>query len=89
MAGTHPACLVLAADARAHHACRYTGADITAVCREAALAALEEDLGAAAVAARHFDLALLRVLPSSAGRAGGDPLAAFRQFQRHSGLQAL
>ncbi|GJP54935.1 hypothetical protein CLOM_g13943 [Closterium sp. NIES-68] len=36
----------------------YTGADITAICREAKLAALEEDLTAACVGMRHFDKAL-------------------------------
>lgn len=34
--------------------CRYTGADISALVREASLAALEEDLEATNVAARHF-----------------------------------
>ncbi|XP_024534829.1 calmodulin-interacting protein 111 [Selaginella moellendorffii] len=42
----------------------YTGADIAAVCREAALAALEDDLDSVAVGASHFDVALTRVLPS-------------------------
>lgn len=42
----------------------YTGADLSAVCREAALAALEEDMCAAAVSARHFAVAFGRVPPS-------------------------
>ena len=42
----------------------YTGADLAAVCREAALAALQEDIGAAAVAGRHFRAALELVAPS-------------------------
>lgn len=42
----------------------YTGADLSAVCREAALAALEEDMRAAAVSARHFAVAFGRVPPS-------------------------
>ena len=42
----------------------YTGADMTAVCREAALAALEEDLGSKVVCARHFAVAAGRVPPS-------------------------
>lgn len=37
---------------------------MAAVCREAALAALEEDLGSAAVSARHFSVATGRVPPS-------------------------
>eukprot|EP00850_Spirogloea_muscicola_P018256 SM000165S02217 [mRNA] locus=s165:195225:200869:+ [translate_table: standard] len=42
----------------------YTGADIAAVCREAALAALEETLEATEVHMRHFGAALACVLPS-------------------------
>eukprot|EP00850_Spirogloea_muscicola_P011893 SM000075S21982 [mRNA] locus=s75:434791:440447:- [translate_table: standard] len=42
----------------------YTGADIAAVCREAALAALEETLDATEVHMRHFGAALACVLPS-------------------------
>ncbi len=42
----------------------YTGADLAAACREAALAALEEDIDAAAVSARHFVAALRAVRPS-------------------------
>jgi SpoVK/Ycf46/Vps4 family AAA+-type ATPase len=41
-----------------------TGADLAAVCREAALAALEEDLASTAVSARHFAVATGRVPPS-------------------------
>lgn len=37
---------------------RYTGADLAAVVRQAALAALEEDMACTAVAARHFSQAL-------------------------------
>ena len=37
---------------------RYTGADLAAVVRQAALAALDEDLACAAVADCHFRLAL-------------------------------
>lgn len=67
------------------YAHRYTGADISAVCREAAMAALEQDLDAAGVAARHFDVALSRVKPSSA--VGSALMARYQQFQRHSGAQ--
>ncbi|KAK9825828.1 hypothetical protein WJX81_000622 [Elliptochloris bilobata] len=42
----------------------YTGADLAAVVREAALAALQEDMGARTVAARHFAAALDEPLPS-------------------------
>ncbi len=58
----------------------YTGADITAVCREAALAALEENLAAHEVAARHFAAALKAVPPSTP--ASGMMLHMYQQFQR-------
>lgn len=38
--------------------CRFTGADISALVREASLAALQEDLGAVEVGRQHFDSAL-------------------------------
>jgi SpoVK/Ycf46/Vps4 family AAA+-type ATPase len=58
----------------------YTGADITAVCREAALAALEESLESSEVCWRHFEAALQAVPPSTP--ASGAMLAMFEQFQR-------
>lgn len=42
----------------------YTGADISSVCREAAMTALEENIGIQEVSMRHFKLALARVQPS-------------------------
>lgn len=42
----------------------YTGADISSVCREAAMAALEENIGIQEVSMRHFKFALARVQPS-------------------------
>lgn len=65
----------------------FTGADISALVREAAMSALEEDLQAQKVEARHFDLALLRVRPSAGP--GADVMAMYSSFQRHSsGLAA-
>lgn len=50
----------------------FTGAAIAACCREAGLAALEEDIEARSVAARHFDVAVasqrLRLVQSSGAR---------------------
>jgi SpoVK/Ycf46/Vps4 family AAA+-type ATPase len=43
----------------------YTGADLAALCRDAALAALEEDMGTAQVAARHFAAACAASSPSA------------------------
>lgn len=42
----------------------YTGADISSVCREAAMAALEENIDIQEVSMRHFKFALDRVQPS-------------------------
>ena len=63
---------------------RYTGADLTAVVREAALAALQEDMGARAVAARHFDAALAEVAPSTAPTAA--ELDMYARFERQGAL---
>ncbi|KAF4518162.1 hypothetical protein B566_EDAN007853 [Ephemera danica] len=41
----------------------YSGAEVTAVCHEAALAALQEDISAAKVKRQHFQLALKSVTP--------------------------
>jgi len=58
----------------------YTGADLAALCREAALAALEEDLESAAVSARHFAVAAARVPPSPAPRP--ELAATYERFKR-------
>ncbi|XP_034055892.1 ATPase family protein 2 homolog [Gymnodraco acuticeps] len=42
---------------------KYSGAEITAVCREAALLALQEDIKAQLIEARHFESALNTVKP--------------------------
>jgi len=42
----------------------YVGADIEAVCREAAMLALREDIKAKKIGKKHFDKALEKVLPS-------------------------
>lgn len=76
----HPAALAAASDG-------YTGADIAAVCREAALAALDEDLGAAQVHGRHFQLALDRV-PASAA-ASSSLLQMYSHFQRQGRIEGI
>jgi len=42
----------------------YVGSDVEGVCREAAMAALREDINAKEVKAKHFDTALETVRPS-------------------------
>ncbi|KAG2450863.1 hypothetical protein HYH02_004696 [Chlamydomonas schloesseri] len=60
----------------------YTGAELAAVCREAALAALREDLqGAEVVAARHFAAALAAVRPALSAA----ELAKYASWGRGSG----
>lgn len=51
----------------AAHCAGFSGADVMALCREAALAALAADLGAGAVAARDFEAALATIVPSFGG----------------------
>ena len=55
----------------------YSGAELAALCREAALAALEEDDDAAAVGARHFDHALTILTP----RTPVETLAFFADYE--------
>ena len=58
----------------------YTGADLSAICREAALAALEESLDATEVCARHFATAMSRSRPSPAPRP--ELLDMYEKFRR-------
>jgi transitional endoplasmic reticulum ATPase len=43
---------------------RYSGADLAALVREAAMSALREDINAERVEPRHFEIAMSRVKPS-------------------------
>lgn len=62
---------------------KYSGAEITAVCREAALLALQEDIKAAHVEARHFESALNAVKP----RIPDSLIQSYISYQQqHSGL---
>jgi len=58
----------------------YTGADLSAFCREAALAALEESLDATDVCARHISIAMLRCRPSPAPKR--ELLDVYEKFMR-------
>ncbi|XP_047441341.1 ATPase family protein 2 homolog [Mugil cephalus] len=62
---------------------KYSGAEITAVCREAALLALQEDIKAQHIEARHFESALNAVKP----RIPDSLIQSYISYQqRHSGL---
>ncbi|KAM4555785.1 ATPase family gene 2 protein homolog A isoform 1-T1 [Odontesthes bonariensis] len=62
---------------------KYSGAEITAVCREAALLALQEDIKAQHIEARHFESALNAVKP----RIPDSLIQSYISYQQqHSGL---
>jgi AAA family ATPase len=56
----------------------FSGAELAALCREAALCAMEEDLDAPCIEHRHFDAARLRVLPQITSAM----LAYYARFER-------
>ncbi|XP_015480198.1 ATPase family protein 2 homolog isoform X2 [Parus major] len=64
---------------------KYSGAEITAVCREAALLALQEDIHAKSIAGRHFRSALTVVSP----RIPDSLIQFYADYQQQSGLHAL
>ncbi|XP_074849444.1 ATPase family gene 2 protein homolog A isoform X2 [Carettochelys insculpta] len=64
---------------------KYSGAEITAVCREAALLALQEDIQAKWIMGQHFQHALSIVTP----RIPESLRQFYEDYQRQSGLHAL
>ncbi|XP_073459731.1 ATPase family gene 2 protein homolog A isoform X3 [Aquarana catesbeiana] len=67
------------------HTQQYSGAEITAVCREAALLALQEDIQAQCIIGRHFDQALTIVTP----RIPDSLIRFYETYQQKSGLHNL
>ncbi|KAM6360872.1 LOW QUALITY PROTEIN: ATPase family gene 2 protein homolog A [Alca torda] len=67
------------------HTEKYSGAEITAVCREAALLALQEDIHAKSIMGRHFRYALTVVTP----RIPDSLIRFYADYQQQSGLHAL
>uniref|UniRef100_A0A672UG34 ATPase family gene 2 protein homolog A n=1 Tax=Strigops habroptila TaxID=2489341 RepID=A0A672UG34_STRHB len=67
------------------HTQKYSGAEITAVCREAALLALQEDIHAKSIMGRHFRYALTVVTP----RIPDSLIQFYADYQQQSGLHAL
>lgn len=63
----------------------FSGAEIAAVCREAAMAALREDMGAQAVCVRHYSTALKRQTPQITA----ETLSFYRRFEERTKLQSL
>uniref|UniRef100_A0A6I8S9G4 non-chaperonin molecular chaperone ATPase n=1 Tax=Xenopus tropicalis TaxID=8364 RepID=A0A6I8S9G4_XENTR len=64
---------------------KYSGAEITAVCREAALLALEEDIQAEFIMGRHFEKALAIVTP----RIPDSLIQFYERYQEKSGFHTL
>ncbi|CAN2388858.1 Cell division protein 48 (CDC48) N-terminal domain [Pristimantis euphronides] len=64
---------------------KYSGAEITAVCREAALLALQEDIHANSIMRKHFDQALTIVTP----RIPDSLIQFYETYQQKSGLHNL
>ncbi|XP_053795838.1 ribosome biogenesis protein SPATA5 isoform X2 [Vidua chalybeata] len=64
---------------------KYSGAEITAVCREAALLALQEDIHAKSITGWHFRSALMVVSP----RIPDSLIQFYADYQQQSGLHAL
>ncbi|XP_041696710.2 ATPase family protein 2 homolog isoform X3 [Coregonus clupeaformis] len=62
---------------------KYSGAEITAVCREAALLALQEDIKAQLIMARHFESALNAVKP----RVPDSLIQLYINYQQQRGLR--
>ncbi|XP_042668389.1 ATPase family protein 2 homolog, partial [Centrocercus urophasianus] len=67
------------------HTHKYSGAEITAVCREAALLALQEDINAKRILGRHFRDALMVVTP----RIPDSLIQFYADYQQQSGLHTL
>ncbi|XP_043917624.1 ATPase family protein 2 homolog isoform X3 [Protopterus annectens] len=64
---------------------KYSGAEVAAVCREAALLALQEDIQARTVTKKHFVDALAIVPP----RTPDNLLQLYADFQHRSGLHSV
>ncbi|XP_067039753.1 ATPase family gene 2 protein homolog A-like isoform X2 [Acropora muricata] len=63
----------------------FSGAEITALCREAALAALEENIESTEVRGRHFDAAFKVVKP----RTSSHLIELYRKYQNESGVHSI
>lgn len=62
-----------------------SGADITALCRDAGMQAMYEDLNATEIKRSHFDTALKAMVRSI----GVPQLSYFEEFRLHSGVQSI
>src|SRR5690349_7247647 len=81
----HPQEVEEAVDDLARRTERYSGAEMAAVCREACLFALRENLEATEVALRHFLLAIDAVVP----RTTQEVLDFYDQFRQSCGIESI
>jgi len=63
----------------------FSGAEISALCREAALAALQEDIESCKVLRRHFDSAFMAVKP----RTSREFIELYKRYQNESGVHSI
>ena len=63
----------------------FSGAEISALCREAALAALQEDIESSKVLRRHFDAAFMAVKP----RTSTELIELYKKYQNESGIHSI
>jgi len=63
----------------------FSGAEISALCREAALAALQENIESSEVLKRHFDAAFMAVKP----RTSGELIELYKRYQNESGVHSI
>lgn len=63
----------------------FSGAEISALCREAALMALQENIESNEVLRRHFDNAFMAVKP----RTSTELIELYKKYQRESGVHSI
>ena len=63
----------------------FSGAEISALCREAALAALQENIESREVVRRHFDAAFVAIKP----RTSGELIELYKRYQNESGVHSI
>lgn len=63
----------------------FSGAEISALCREAAIMALEENIESSEVCRGHFDIAFMAVKP----RTSKELIELYRKYQNESGVHSI
>lgn len=63
----------------------FSGAEVSALCREAALAALQENIKSSEVYMRHFDVAFIAVKP----RTSVELIELYKKYENESGIHSI